>query len=89
MDVQTYYANPFTAISNHRNMTEFFVMDLDEEGGQQRGNPAAGPAGDRWKPVGAWVVPSAHLGADGEDGEAVFVRSHLGNILKIGDNVMG
>lgn len=86
VDVHAYFANPFQSISNPRNVTEFFVMDVDEEtGGKSQDNPSKGLPNGR----GVWVVPSAHLGADGEEGDQVYVRTHLGYVLKIGDTAVG
>ncbi|VDD81768.1 unnamed protein product [Mesocestoides corti] len=91
VDVQTYYANPFTAISNSRNVMEFFVMDVEADDchTNERSVSSVDPSVGALKPAGAWVVPSAHLGAEGDEGEQVYVRTHLGNILKIGDSVIG
>ena len=86
VDVNTYFANPFTAISNGRNVVEFFVMDMDPVE-QEKSQPSTKQT--NLKSVGVWVVPSAHLGVGGEDGDQVYVRTHLGHILKIGDTVIG
>ncbi|KAL5963445.1 60S ribosomal export protein NMD3 [Taenia solium] len=91
VDAQTYYANPFTAISNPRNVTEFFVMDVEGEvhGKIQSSTAGAGVEQASLKPAGVWVVPSAYLGVEGEDGDQVYVRTHLGHVVKIGDSVIG
>ncbi|VDL90561.1 unnamed protein product [Schistocephalus solidus] len=84
VDVPTYFANPFNAISNPRNCVQFFVMDVEEEiDHKYNGMPT------RVKPVGVWVVPSNHLGSDSADGESVYARCHLGYVLKAGDTVLG
>ncbi|KAM7539010.1 hypothetical protein Aperf_G00000050763 [Anoplocephala perfoliata] len=86
VDAHTYFANPFQSISSPRNVTEFFVMDVDEEIGRKpQDNASQGSPKGR----GIWVVPSAHLGAGGEEGDQVYVRTHLGNVLKIGDIAVG
>ncbi|KAH9279182.1 60S ribosomal export protein NMD3 [Echinococcus granulosus] len=91
VDAQTYYANPFTAISNPRNVTEFFVMDVEGEihGKTKPSTSGAGVEQFSLKPTGVWVVPSAYLGMEGEDGDQVYARTHLGHVIKIGDLVIG
>ncbi|VDO00966.1 unnamed protein product [Rodentolepis nana] len=91
VDVQTYFSNPFQCISNPRNVTEFFVMDVDEDvyTGKSQGGASGAPPPGPPKVKGLWIVPSAHLGADGEDGDQMFVKSHLGYLLKIGDTAVG
>ncbi|VDL42306.1 unnamed protein product [Hymenolepis diminuta] len=75
VDAQTYFSNPFQSISNPRNVTEFFVMDVDEDGNTDKfqGGASGVPPQGLPKAKGLWVVPSAHLGADGGDGDQIFV----------------
>ncbi|VDM24883.1 unnamed protein product [Hydatigera taeniaeformis] len=91
IDVQTYYANPFASISSPRNVSEFFVMDVESDAhGKIQSSPAEPEVEQvNMKPAGVWVVPSAYLGVEGEDGEQIYVRTHLGHVVKIGDSVIG
>lgn len=100
VDVPTYFANPFNAISNPRNCVQFFVMDVEEEIDHKYNAPPSLCSSTtslatregmptRVKPVGVWVVPSNHLGSDSADGESVYARCHLGYVLKAGDTVLG
>lgn len=79
-----FWKNPFEAICNPKQMIEFVVMDVEFR--DQKAFPGQGPVSMRHTLADVWVVKASELGLDDS---TVHVRSHLGNLLKPGDTVLG
>ncbi|XP_052862738.1 60S ribosomal export protein NMD3-like [Anopheles cruzii] len=79
-----FWKTPFESICNPKQMIEFVVMDVEFR--DQKAFPGQGPVSVRHTLADVWVVKSSELGVDGS---TVHVRSHLGNLLKPGDTVLG
>lgn len=78
-DISTtvYWRDPFTALAASRALTEFLVMDVDCSRNVTQG---------KWLLADVQVVKASEFG---RSTQTFFVRTHLGNILKPGDVVLG
>uniref|UniRef100_A0A182PB58 60S ribosomal export protein NMD3 n=1 Tax=Anopheles epiroticus TaxID=199890 RepID=A0A182PB58_9DIPT len=82
-----YWKSPFEAICNPKQMVEFVVMDVEIIREHERKTfPGQGPVSHRHTLADVWVVKSAELGINEN---TIHVKSHLGNLLKPGDYVLG
>jgi len=77
-DVPTpiYWRSPFTSLADVQEMVEFVVMDIEP----------IGPQNGRFLLAEATVARSSDLGVNDT---TYFTRTHLGNVLHPGDQVMG
>ncbi|XP_050074442.1 60S ribosomal export protein NMD3 [Anopheles maculipalpis] len=82
-----FWKTPFEAICNPKQMIEFIVMDVEIIRESQRKTfPGQGPVSQRHTLADVWVVKAAELGINDN---TIHVKSHLGNLLKPGDSVLG
>lgn len=83
----SYYRSPFESIANPQQLIEYVVMDMDLVSIKDRPQfPGQGHISSRHALADIWVVRATELG---HNDNLIHVRSHLGNILKIGDSVLG
>ncbi len=77
-DVSTpiYWRSPFTSLADVQELVEFVVMDIE----------SVGPQKGRFLLAEATVARSSDLGVNDT---TYFTRTHLGNVLHAGDQVMG
>eukprot|EP00434_Breviolum_minutum_P008996 symbB.v1.2.007922.t3/scaffold495.1/size259991/6 len=74
-----YWKKPFHSVAIPSKMTEFIVLDVDEEvSGHARGS--------RGVPCEVEVARASDFG---KNDDRLLLRSHLGGILRVGDSVMG
>lgn len=76
VDSTAYYRAPYRALVSSRQLTEFVVLDCE---------PLAPPQG-RWQLAEALV---ARVQDFGRNDTQLFARTHLGQLLKAGDTVLG
>lgn len=74
-----YWRKPFHSVAVPSKMTEFIVLDVDEDVGH------AAP-GSRGVPCEVEVARASDFG---KNDERLLVRSHLGGSIRVGDSVMG
>uniref|UniRef100_A0A182M401 60S ribosomal export protein NMD3 n=1 Tax=Anopheles culicifacies TaxID=139723 RepID=A0A182M401_9DIPT len=82
-----FWKTPFEAICNPKQMIEFVVMDVEIIRESERKTfPGQGPLSHRHSLADVWVVKASELGINDN---TIHVKSHLGNLLKPGDSVLG
>ncbi|CAO1433429.1 unnamed protein product [Diamesa serratosioi] len=80
----TYFRYPFWSICDPKHLVPYTVMDLDIIT-DRKPVPGQGPISQKHVPADIWLVKSSELGIS-ED--YVHTRTHLGHLLKVGDNVL-
>lgn len=87
LNANVYYRQPFEAICNPKQLTEFIVMDIEVILDKDRHFfPGQGPISAKHVVSDVWLVKASELGINEN---TVHTRTHLGHILKVGDSVMG
>jgi nonsense-mediated mRNA decay protein 3 len=71
-----YWRSPFSSLMDTKDLVEFIVMDIEPTGIRN----------GKWQLAEATVARAADLGVNDH---TYFVRTHLGNLLKAGDSVLG
>ncbi|CAL8070388.1 unnamed protein product [Calicophoron daubneyi] len=100
VDGLTYFSSPFTAIAGQNRFNSFMVVDIEEDrghGAKSKPRPVPAPVGarlsKRHRPVSVWVMrlnkDSEVQSVDESEDAMVHTRSHLGNIIHVGDKVCG
>lgn len=87
LSANVYYRQPFEAICNPKQLTEFIVMDIEVILDKDRHFfPGQGQISAKHVVSDVWLVKAFELGINEN---TVHTRTHLGHILKVGDSVMG
>jgi nonsense-mediated mRNA decay protein 3 len=76
LSTPVYWREPFSPIADVTNLTEFIVLDID----------IIGPQKGRFVLANATVARAVDLGVNDN---TYNIRTHLGNILNVGDSAMG
>ncbi|KAG9247359.1 NMD3 family-domain-containing protein [Calycina marina] len=71
-----YWRAPFTTLADVQELVEFVVMDISSSGVQK----------GRWLLAEATVARASDLGSNTKE---YYTRTHLGNVLHVGDSAMG
>lgn len=80
-----FYRQPFEAICNPRQLTEYVVMDV-EVIRDQKTFPGQGRISHKHVVSDVWLVRASELGVNDA---TIHTRTHIGHLLKPGDSVMG
>lgn len=87
LSANVYYRQPFEAICNPKQLTEYIVMDIEVILDKDRHFfPGQGQISAKHVVSDVWLVKASELGINEN---TVHTRTHLGHILKVGDSVMG
>jgi nonsense-mediated mRNA decay protein 3 len=87
MNSTVYYRQPFEAICNPKQLVEYIVMNIEIIHYKDLPKfPGQGPISTKHTLADVWVVRASELGINDNQ---IHTRSHLGNILKPGDSVLG
>ncbi|KAB7501405.1 60S ribosomal export protein NMD3 [Armadillidium nasatum] len=78
-----YWRSPFNAVCSSKKLTEFIVIDINEA--DVKHFKGQGQVSKKHKVVELWVQRAEELGV----GNPVFCLSHLGNVVRHGDSVLG
>lgn len=82
-----YYRQPFDAICNPKQLTEYIVMDVEVILHKDRKFfPGQGKVSQKHVISDIWLVKASELGINEN---TIHTRTHLGHLLKPGDSVMG
>uniref|UniRef100_A0A915AB21 60S ribosomal export protein NMD3 n=1 Tax=Parascaris univalens TaxID=6257 RepID=A0A915AB21_PARUN len=81
-----YWRDPFEALCQSKQLTEFYVLDVEEIGDLKR-SAGHGHVSAKHLLADVWVVRSNQVGEN--DAQTVCCRTHLGHLLKPGDLVLG
>ena len=82
-----YWKNPFKSFANQKQLTEFIVLDIEEERNYGTAMEVDKKVPHRkHKLIDLEVARADKVGVDGN---SFRVKSHLGNILRVGDSVLG
>jgi len=71
-----YWRAPFTTLADVQELVEFVIMDISSLGVQK----------GRWLLAEATVARASDMGSNTKE---YYTRTHLGNVLHVGDSVMG
>lgn len=86
LNATVYYRQPFEAICNPKQLTEYIVMDCEIVTYKDRKLfPGQGKVSERHVVCDMWLVKASELGLNDN---TVHTRSHLGHLLKPGDSVL-
>lgn len=81
-----YYRQPFDAICNPKQLTEYVVMDTEVIMHKDRNFfPGQGKVSQRHVVSDVWLVKASELGINDN---TIHTRTHLGHLLKPGDSVL-
>ncbi|VDN51130.1 unnamed protein product [Dracunculus medinensis] len=86
INAQAYYRHPFESLCQPKQFTEFYVLDVEDVVDLQR-EKGHGRISSKHRLVDVWVARADQVGKT--DAPIIFTRSHLGNVLKPGDTVLG
>ncbi|XP_055381246.1 60S ribosomal export protein NMD3 [Condylostylus longicornis] len=82
-----YNRSPFEAICNPNRLTEYTVMDIEIIFDKDRKFfPGQGTISNKHVLCDIWLVKSSELGINDN---TIHTKTHLGHLLKVGDNVFG
>jgi nonsense-mediated mRNA decay protein 3 len=76
ISTQIYWRSPFNSLADVQELTEFVVMDIEP----------LGPSKGRYLLAEATVARASDLGLNDQ---TYYTKTHLGNVLHVGDSVMG
>lgn len=79
MSSQAYWRHPFRSLGNVKQLTEYTIIDVDEDTTPHRGQS------NRHVLADVWMVPTSKLGSDKDQ---VHTKTHLGHLLNPGDTVL-
>lgn len=86
LNATVYYRQPFDAICNPRQLTEYIVMDIEIVLHKDRKLfPGQGKVSQKHALADVWLVRASELGINDN---TVHTRTHLGHLLKPGDSVL-
>lgn len=81
-----YWKNPFKSFANQKQLTEFIVLDIEEERNYGASMEVDQKSKQKHKLVEVEVARADKVGVDGN---SFHIKTHLGNILRVGDTVLG
>lgn len=82
-----FWRSPFQSLCSLKNLTEYVVMDVDAVMDVDRKSfTGQGPRSLKHVLADVWVVRSSQLGVSSDQ---IHCRTHLGHLLKPGDQVLG
>lgn len=84
-----YWKNTFKSFANQKQLTEFIVLDIEEERNYGKNTSMdldKKPTNKKFKLIDLEVARSDRVGVPGN---SFRIKSHLGNILRVGDSVLG
>lgn len=86
LNATAYYRQPFDAICNPKQLTEYIVMDIEVIMHKDRNFfPGQGKVSQKHVVSDVWLVKASELGINEN---SVHARTHLGHLLKPGDSVL-
>lgn len=86
LNATIYYRQPFDAVCNPKQLTEYIVMDSEVVLHKDRkAFPGQGKVSERHVVCDMWLVKASELGINDN---TIHTRSHLGHLLKPGDSVL-
>lgn len=81
-----YYRQPFDAICNPKQLTEYIVMDIEVILDKDRNFfPGQGKVSQKHVVADVWLVKASELGINDN---TTHTKTHLGHLLKPGDSVL-
>lgn len=83
--VSNFFRYPFSAICNPKQLVEYTVMDIEIIKDIKQ-FPGQGPVSFKHVVADVWVVKSSELGINDN---TIHTRTHLGHLLRPGDEVLG
>lgn len=87
MNATVYYRQPFDAICNPKNLTEYIVMDVEVILIKDRNFfPGQGKVSQKHVVADIWLTKASELGINDN---TIHTKTHLGHLLKPGDSVLG
>lgn len=86
LNATVYYRQPFDAICNPKQLSEYVVMDSEVIPFKDRNFfPGQGKVSERHVVCDIWLVRASELGINDN---TIHTRTHLGHLLKPGDSVL-
>lgn len=86
LNATVYYRQPFDAICNPKQLSEYIVMDIEVIMHKERNFfPGQGKVSDRHVVCDIWLVRASELGVNDN---TIHTRTHWGHLLKPGDSVL-
>lgn len=84
-----YWKNPFRSYANPKQLTEFIVLDIEEE--RNFGNISMEVDKQQQKKTKMKLIEVEVARAEkvGVDGNSFRIKTHLGHLLRVGDSVLG
>lgn len=87
INATVYYRQPFEAICNPKNLTEYIVMDIEVIMSKDRNFfPGQGKVSQKHVVSDIWLTKASELGINEN---TIHTKTHLGHLLKPGDSVLG